>query len=364
MDQPLISIILPVYGVEDYLEQCVESIVGQTYQNIEIILVDDGSPDRCPQIVDEWAQRDSRIRPVHKQNGGQSSARNLGMELAKGQYITFIDSDDWVAPEYCQRLYETMTACNAQIAVGSYSRMVGKKAHPAQYFRPSENQHVACPPNEAVHYFVECSNAVWGKMYKAELLENIKFPEGRLAEEYGFQLKALQKATTVGFCNSHIYHYRIRGNSDAHSIKPKYLLDNIQALDEAYYTCMEHFPEETSFCLQRLSALLYEFLAAKAYGKETEQQNPGVLEHALQTVGGLQLMSKQMETPLATIFYVYNQFYPYLTKEEKRKLQGDYRNIFLFRDAQQYGWMFWIKYLPSYISLELMRRVSKRRSAG
>lgn len=363
MEQPLISLILPVYGVEDYLEECIQSVVGQTYQNIEIILVDDGSKDRCPQIIDEWAKKDPRIRPIHKENGGQSSARNLGMELAKGEYITFIDSDDWVAPEYCQILYDTIVACKGQIAVGSYSRVLPKKIQPASFFLPSEQQCIACPPQKAVQYFLEQANAVWGKMYRTDILHDIRFPEGRLAEEYGFQLQALQKANTVGFCNAHLYFYRIRGNSDAHSIKSKYLLDNIFALDEAYHTCAEHFPEEVQFCKQRLCALLYEFLAAKTYGQETAQRNPGILVHALQTAGGQHFLTKQMETPLAIIFYTYNQFYPYLTKEEKQKLQRDYRNCFSFRDARQYGRTYWIKYLPSYISLELMRRINKWRSA-
>ena len=363
MEQPLISLILPVYGVEDYLEECIQSIVGQSYQNIEIILVDDGSKDRCPQIIDEWAKKDPRIRPIHKENGGQSSARNLGMELARGEYITFIDSDDWVAPEYCQVLYDTIVACNGQIAVGSYSRAWPNKIQPAPFFLPPEQRHIACPPQRAVQYFLEHSNAVWGKLYRTDLLQGIRFPEGRLAEEYGFQLQALQKADVIGFCNAHLYFYRIRGNSDAHSIKPKYLLDNILALDETYHTCAEHFPEEVSFCKQRLCALLYEFLAAKAYGQETAQKNPGILEHALQTAGGRQLLTKQMETPLAVIFYTYCQFYPYLTKAEKRKLQRDYRNCFSFRDARQYGGRFWTKYLPSNISLGLVRKINNRRSS-
>ena len=209
MEQPLISLILPVYGVEDYLEECIQSVVGQTYQNIEIILVDDGSKDRCPQIIDEWAKKDPRIRPVHKENGGQSSARNLGMELAKGEYITFIDSDDWVAPEYCQLLYEAIISCNGQISVGSYCRMLKGKAQPAVFFMQPEARFVPCPAEQAAKYFLESFVAVWGKMYRADLLHNIRFPEGRLAEEYGFQLQALQSADTVGFCNEHLYFYRI-----------------------------------------------------------------------------------------------------------------------------------------------------------
>lgn len=359
MKQPLISLILPVYGVEDYLEECIQSVVTQTYQNIEIILVDDGSKDRCPQIIDEWAARDARIRPVHKENGGLSSARNAGMELAKGEYITFIDSDDWVEPEYCEKLYETIRSCNADVAVGFVMRVKGEEKIPIIL---DVEPNIPYLVSKAIKSILERFVAAWGKLYKAELLQGVRFPEGRLAEDFPFQLAILKKSKTVGFCNAYLYNYRMREGSIARSIKPKYMLDHIQVLDEAYHLCAEHFPEEVPFCKRRLSALLYEFLAAKAYGQEIAEQNPGVLEHALQTVGGNQMLAEQIETPLGIIFYTYNQFYAYLTKEEKKKLQTDYRKQFSFRDARRYGRMFWIKYLPSYVSLGLMRRINEGRS--
>lgn len=104
MKKPLISVIVPIYNVESYLNRCVESIVNQTYQNLEIILVDDGSPDNCPQICDDWARKDSRIKVIHKENGGLSDARNAGMNIATGEYISFIDSDDYVALDFCETM--------------------------------------------------------------------------------------------------------------------------------------------------------------------------------------------------------------------------------------------------------------------
>ncbi len=105
MDE-LISVIVPVYKVEDYLSRCVDSILSQTYRNIEVILVDDGSPDKCGEICDRYAQHDPRVRVIHKENGGLSDARNAGIEIAQGQYISFIDSDDWVHPEFLESLYQ------------------------------------------------------------------------------------------------------------------------------------------------------------------------------------------------------------------------------------------------------------------
>ncbi len=100
MNEPLISVIVPVYKVEKYFDECVESIVNQTYRNLEIILIDDGSPDNCPQMCDDWTKRDARIRVIHKENGGLSSARNAGLDVCKGEYIAFVDSDDFIHRDY------------------------------------------------------------------------------------------------------------------------------------------------------------------------------------------------------------------------------------------------------------------------
>lgn len=107
MNEPLVSVIVPVYKVGKYLDKCVESIVEQTYKNLEIILVDDGSPDNCPAMCDKWAERDSRIKVIHKQNGGVSSARNVGIDAAQGEFIGFVDSDDWLEPDMYDCLVKT-----------------------------------------------------------------------------------------------------------------------------------------------------------------------------------------------------------------------------------------------------------------
>ena len=104
----LISVIVPIYNVEKYLDRCVESIINQTYKNLEIILVDDGSPDNCTQMCDDYAKKDSRIRVVHKENGGLSDARNAGMEVATGEYVSFIDSDDYISLDFYETLFQTM----------------------------------------------------------------------------------------------------------------------------------------------------------------------------------------------------------------------------------------------------------------
>ena len=120
MNEPLVSVIVPVYKVEKYLDKCVESIVGQTYKNLEIILVDDGSPDNCPAMCDKWADRDSRIKVIHKQNGGVSSARNAGIDAVQGEFIGFVDSDDWLEPDMYDCLVKNALEYNADISRCGY----------------------------------------------------------------------------------------------------------------------------------------------------------------------------------------------------------------------------------------------------
>ena len=112
MSNPLISVIVPIYNVEQYLHECIDSIISQTYNNLEIILVDDGSPDRCPQICDEYKQKDNRICVIHKNNGGQSDARNKGLEVATGKFISFIDGDDVITKDFVETLYEPLLLKN------------------------------------------------------------------------------------------------------------------------------------------------------------------------------------------------------------------------------------------------------------
>ena len=134
--KPLISVIVPVYKVEAYLTACVESVLAQTYPNFELILVDDGSPDNCPRMCDEFAARDSRIRVIHKKNGGLSSARNAGIDAAKGSYLAFLDSDDLWTPFFLERLHAALTEADADFSVCLFRRFQGEA--PASRNRESD----------------------------------------------------------------------------------------------------------------------------------------------------------------------------------------------------------------------------------
>ena len=187
MEQPLISIIVPVYKVEKYLEKCIESILTQTYKNIEVILVDDGSPDNCPAICDRYAVKDNRIRVIHKKNGGLSDARNAGLAVAKGDFISFIDSDDFVSKDFCELLLEASIKEKADMAICNYL-VVDEDGNLIQ----EKNLHLpikdGCINSQEFikgycgkygwYYVIACN-----KIYKKKLFENIKYPIGKQHED-------------------------------------------------------------------------------------------------------------------------------------------------------------------------------------
>ena len=168
MENPKISVIVPVYKVEAYLDKCVRSIMDQTYRNLEIILVDDGSPDDCPAMCDAWAEKDSRIRVIHKENGGLSDARNAGMAVATGEYIGFIDSDDYIAPDMYRLLLERMTADGSDIAACGVE-MVFEDGTPPRMLTPT-GSHVL-DNGQAMEAIIRedlLKQPVWYKLYRTD----------------------------------------------------------------------------------------------------------------------------------------------------------------------------------------------------
>ena len=179
----MISVIVPIYNVEAYLDRCVESIVGQSYQNMEIILVDDGSPDHCGEMCDRWAQKDSRIRVIHKKNGGLSDARNAGLEIAKGEYIGFIDSDDWIAPDMYQDLVTAIEREGAELAVTGINRVYDNGYGRAQF--TSERPYVITGDQIVQAYLLQgtFSTAACDKLYRKSLFDRRRFPVGKQFED-------------------------------------------------------------------------------------------------------------------------------------------------------------------------------------
>lgn len=210
---PLISVIVPIYDVEKYLARCVDSIVNQTYKNLEIILVDDGSPDRCPQMCDDYAEKDSRIKVVHKKNGGLSDARNAGMAVAKGEYISFIDSDDYVSDDFFECLLDVMNKENSDIAECS----VVKLYEDNRFDEFSDDLSVKTYDTQDAMSVLIAENPfhqhVWNKLYKTELVRDIPYAVGKLNEDEFWTYQVFGRANKVSKLNKTMYYYFQRNSS-------------------------------------------------------------------------------------------------------------------------------------------------------
>lgn len=210
---PLISVIIPIYNVEKYLARCVDSIVNQTYKNLEIILVDDGSPDRCPQMCDDYAEKDSRIKVVHKKNGGLSDARNAGIAVAKGEYISFIDSDDYVSDDFFECLLDVMNKENSDIAECS----VVKLYEDNRFDEFSDDLSVKTYDTQDAMSALIAENPfhqhVWNKLYKTELVKDIPYAVGKLNEDEFWTYQVFGRADKVSKLNKTMYYYFQRNSS-------------------------------------------------------------------------------------------------------------------------------------------------------
>ena len=211
---PMISVIVPVYKVEKYLSECVNSILSQTYVNFELILVDDGSPDRCGEICEDYSRKDARVRVIHQENQGLSGARNTGMEAAAGDYLTFVDSDDLVSPQYLAVMYQTLADTGVDIAVCRTLRFEDgeiPKAKPDHIKKNVYSGKKACvmlydgQPEVTVN--------ACGKLYRTKLIGDTRFPLGRLHEDQAFTPLICYRADKVATVDAELYYYRERNDS-------------------------------------------------------------------------------------------------------------------------------------------------------
>lgn len=234
MDE-LISVIVPVYKVENYLGRCVKSLLSQTYRNIEIILVDDGSPDSCPQMCDDYAERYDNVRVLHKENGGLSSARNAGINVVQGKYIGFVDSDDWVAPDMYKYLMNLLHTYNADVAQISY----------VMAFSESD---IACDMPEKIELFkgkdilqyymtittTTGSYSVGRCLFSKKLIDGIYFRDGKVNEDIDFKYKVLRNSNTFVVSNQKKYFYFQDGQSITRGGLKKRDFDLYEAADELF----------------------------------------------------------------------------------------------------------------------------------
>lgn len=270
----LISIIVPVYKVEKYLDRCVESIVNQTYQNLEIILVDDGSPDKCPVMCDAWVKKDSRIKVIHKENGGLSDARNAGMERATGDYLGFVDSDDWIAPEMYEKMMYAIQKDGSDI-VACDVEMVWENGTSSRMLTP----HINCVLDkyEAQKALIEESKLkqpVWYKLYRKEIVVGIPFEKEKYHEDVFWSYLAIGKAEKISIIEYLGYFYWQRSESimgEKYSLKR---LDAMEAYCNRYKYMKYNFPslEKKALCTIWENCIYHGQMALTYLNKEDQEK--------------------------------------------------------------------------------------------
>ena len=214
MSKPLISVIVPVYNVEKYLGKCVDSILAQTYENLEIILVEDGTRDGCGAICDAYAAKDPRVRVIHKENGGLSSARNAGMDIARGEYFGFVDSDDWIEPETYETLLNLAEKYNADLVSGSRYDVAEPTGERTLGLHHEKEECIsAMEMLGRVFVWDGCDSAAWDKLYRRHLFADIRYPLGMYSEDFAIFYKLMEKANRVALCPKPLYNYLHRENS-------------------------------------------------------------------------------------------------------------------------------------------------------
>lgn len=233
MENDLISIIIPVYKVEKYLEKCIESVLKQTYTNLQIILVDDGSPDNCGKICDEYAKKDPRIEVIHKVNGGLSDARNVGIAKAKGKYIGFVDSDDYIKEDMYEILINLIKEYDADVSICNLYDVIDGK----EYIRNNENgiqEYSRLEILKEVLLDKNIQSYAWNKLYKKELFDEIKYPIGKKYEDIGTTFYVFEKCNKIVVTSEPEYYYLKRSDSLVNNVTESTVLDYTDIIIQRY----------------------------------------------------------------------------------------------------------------------------------
>lgn len=239
---PLISVIVPVYNVEVYIEKCLNSLLCQTYQNIEIILVNDGSTDKSDQICKQFADRDERIKLIYQLNQGLSAARNTGIYNAKGDYLMFVDSDDWVAENILEVLYVDISLNNLKLSMVDFQKVLINSD--INHLATVENSQAVIKKEEAIQRMLlgEWWSACM-KLYQKSIFENIRFPVGRNNEDYAIMIHVFEQCDYVSFNTSKLYYYLTRPNSITTSKLNERSFDEIDNCLAVFKYVKEKYPQ-------------------------------------------------------------------------------------------------------------------------
>lgn len=261
--KPLISIIVPIYNVDKYLKKCIDSLLNQTYKNLEIILVDDGSTDNSGKICDEYSKRDNRIIVFHQKNSGVSTTRNKGLEISTGEYIGFVDPDDYISPIMYDVLYNILKQSSADISMCDYECFDSESIN----FCESKD-FIIYDKKQALCELVldrNITSHLWNKLYKSELFDGIKFPENKIYEDVGTIYLVIEKANKIIHNKSVLYAYYQRPTSLCNTISENRISNYIEMVNNRYNYLLLKFPElkKVLQCSRIKSSLVFNFVIAK-----------------------------------------------------------------------------------------------------
>ncbi len=254
-EKALISVIIPVYKVEKYLEKCIQSVINQTYENLQIILVDDGSPDNCGKICDEYAKKDHRIEVIHKSNGGLSDARNKGLEIAKGEYIGFVDSDDYIEADMYEVLYNLLKQYNADVSICNFYTVSQGKIS-IKNADNGINEYNRIEILKEILLDKNIQSYAWNKLYKKELFDEIKYPIGKKYEDIGTTFFLLEKCNKVVVTGKSEYYYINRQDSIVNNVTETTITDYIELIMQRYDYIEENIKELSSYNKDYLKRIL------------------------------------------------------------------------------------------------------------
>ncbi|RHU30631.1 glycosyltransferase family 2 protein [Parabacteroides sp. TM07-1AC] len=305
--QSKITIIVPVYKVEKYIYRCINSVLAQTYSNWELILVDDGSPDKCPIICDNYAKADGRIRVIHKENGGLSSARNVGLEYLSGDYVTFLDSDDFIHSDTLQDTLLLAEKENADIVQFSFLRGredVFPSIKKETSVRRFDNHSIFCSSVQKI--------IVWGKLYRSELWKGIRMPIGKVNEDDATTWKLYYRSSRILYVNTPYYYYYKNSESIMANQKKVLKLDFISAYEER----IAFFENEREKLLTDLSKWRFclPLMLNYAYGNVKKTELPVLLKYFQLHVNAAINCSKVplLHRFILSMFRIYPYFFRFL----------------------------------------------------
>ena len=258
---PLISVIVPVYKVEKYLKRCIEAIIAQTYQNMEVFLVDDGSPDQCGKICDEYAQQYTFIHVIHQMNQGQAAARNNAVKISKGEFITFIDSDDFVEPDYLEYLLDLQQEYRTDMSIGGFGYLY--EGNNPQRIAIEEKTIVmnACDALIRMNYNRGIGATPWAKLFKRKLIEDHPFPEGQIYEDLAVLYKIVGDCQSIVYGNRKIYYWVQRKNSTMRMEFDERQMAGMVAAEAQIHYVEEKYPEALDSAKYRYTAKAIELIA-------------------------------------------------------------------------------------------------------